>query len=530
MPNRANGRKKSNFPAQTTILGGATFDYVVNGVNYKISATNLIAALGATGTLQQAGDVTGTPVLDIQGSDNNIRNIESGPGVIASVSPENGITIEHNFTVDTTGAAVMINPTAGSPTIRSITGVSGVTVSEAGGVIQISSSATPSPSTTFVINQESDFPTQDATKITLDAGVTFIIGASFSTGKSFIVGDKSKITGNNVLSPVLTYTGVSPMFTSTDASLTIKEIQIDHPNSEGFNFTDTVGGQVLFINEKVRTVSGTKYGTFNNVQTVLIEGSSALDVDDGITLIGTSVLIFSIDKFFMGSTSATFKGVNLGSSISNTIEINSLVCTGPAGSIGITGVAASANVPVNEIATVSNCNLAGVDVALDTITVEDVRWQFSSNSAIPDTRIDGLLSMQSNATNTVISSTGVGVLVAGTWVVESDSQMTGTSAGRLTLDLERNAKLPITASVTIQPVSGGSQTMGARIAINGTVVANSLRTATASSGTPTSITLPWQEDLSPNDYVEVFVSNHSGWFIAGVWVQKVHDILQSVGM
>jgi hypothetical protein len=159
------------------------------------------------------------------------------------------------------------------------------------------------------------------------------------------------------------------------------------------------------------------------------------------------------------------------------------------------------------IGVISNSFIGGDGTALNNISNDDDSWQFLLNDNIGDTHPDGLLSMQGNATNTTIGSAGVGVLAAGTWVVEFDSQGTGTTAGRFTYSGVRPVHLPLTAAITIEPTTGGSQVMGAMIAINGVAVANSLRTGTASSGNPTSITIPWQAIFSSTDYVEVFVTN-----------------------
>ena len=105
------------------------------------------------------------------------------------------------------------------------------------------------------------------------------------------------------------------------------------------------------------------------------------------------------------------------------------------------------------------------------------------------------------------SVAGTPVLVAGTWVVELDSQMTGTTGGRLTFDPERPGKLPITAQVSVAPSSGTNIAMAAYVAIDGTIVANSKGEGTASSGSPTSITIPWQRAFSNAQFLEVFVAN-----------------------
>ena len=53
------------------------------------------------------------------------------------------------------------------------------------------------PGNSKVINQESDFPTQDATTITLEAGINYLLGASISSSKRFISQSCALFTSNN---------------------------------------------------------------------------------------------------------------------------------------------------------------------------------------------------------------------------------------------------------------------------------------------------------------------------------------------
>ena len=138
MTQQSNGRKESNFPSSTDLPSGAYLTYFANGVNYKIDLASFQTALGVTGTIVQAGSVTGTPVLEKSGSVNRIRNIENGSGIAASVSPQNGLKLSHNFTVDTTGAPIMLNTTATSPTLVSIVAGTGITITPSGNTIIVS--------------------------------------------------------------------------------------------------------------------------------------------------------------------------------------------------------------------------------------------------------------------------------------------------------------------------------------------------------------------------------------------------------
>lgn len=128
MAGNSQGRKKSEFIQQNTVLANSYLDYVVNGTNYKISYDNFVANLGVTGSMVQTGAVTSAPVLEVDGTVNKIRNIESGSGVNANVSAENGIKLSHNFTASADGLPILLNTAAASPTIASIVAGSGISV------------------------------------------------------------------------------------------------------------------------------------------------------------------------------------------------------------------------------------------------------------------------------------------------------------------------------------------------------------------------------------------------------------------
>ena len=504
---RPSGKRWSALTKQTTVSGSASMNMEDGGKNVTISVDDFASQYQLAELIVEG---LGTPVLQIAGSQNKIRSIESGGGISVSVGPSNNIELGVDLANGSSGGAESFVDTSATPIVaRTIQAGAGINVGQAGDVIQISTSALPAPVTTVIVNQESDFPTQDATTITLDTETQFIIGATFSTAKSFIVGDKSLITGNNILSPVLTYTGTGTMFTSIDASLTIRDIQVDHPNAQGFDFTDTVGGQILFLNEKVRTVSGTKYGTFDSLQTVLIEGSSALDVDDGVTFAGASNTITSISKLFMQSTSASFVGVDFGAAISQTIEIDDLILVGPAGSIGLKGLANSGNVPSGVTATVTGGNFSGIDSPLDTITVDDIRWFFAGNSGISDTRKDALMSVNNNILETVIAAPLTPVKVNAVWTCEGDSHFDCDSTGKITYIGENDVRVPIDFSTTVVMATGSAKQITVFIAINGVVVSQTGKEATISSSSPASVTAIWQHTFKTGDYAEVWVENDS---------------------
>lgn len=217
MAGNSQGRKKSEFIQQSTVLANSYLDYVVNGTNYKISYDNFVDNLGVTGSIVQSGAVTGAPVLNVDGSVNKIRNIENGSGILANVSAENGIVLSHNFTANADGLPILLNTTAASPTIASIVAGSGISVAAINeGGIQITSIANDiyaqvsmhdnttlttintinvpvKAAGTFATNGTSNFTSDTTGRLTYTGATTETISVSASVSID-VVGVNQKIT------------------------------------------------------------------------------------------------------------------------------------------------------------------------------------------------------------------------------------------------------------------------------------------------------------------------------------------------
>lgn len=204
MTTRAQGRKKSEFIAKTSIEAGGYLDYVVNGSNYKIAYTDFVSNLGVTGSIVQDGAVTGAAILDTQGSVNNIRNIENGAGIVANVSPENGVIISHSFTADATGAPIFLNTAAASPVFASIVGGNGITVTPTDNYITITQTGVAEYANVSMHgNSTETVITSTATPVKV-AG-TFIVGAEAgytgdTTGRITHTGNTARHIINAIIS------------------------------------------------------------------------------------------------------------------------------------------------------------------------------------------------------------------------------------------------------------------------------------------------------------------------------------------
>jgi hypothetical protein len=362
---------------------------------------------------------------------------------------------------------------------------------------------------TVYVTQESDFPTQDATTITLESQTRYYITAAFSTAKHFVPQNGAVFESISTLGPTVTYTGTGSMFVWTDADFIIRNCRLDHPSAQGYSMTDSVGGTYTFLSDNVRHLSGTKFGTFNDPAIVLIQVGAAFNMNDGASFTGSNIAINSWDKFGFTSSSATFKGIDLGTSIAQTTEFRDFNASAPAGAYGISGAASNANIPSGKIAMVTACEFSGGMTDLENITVDDIRWSFRGNSPTQDTFPDALLSFNGNATETVISASNTPVIVNATWTVVSTSHFTGTTGGRATYNGVKDLPSPIDVSVGLISSGGGAIDVTVYLAKNGSVITNSAASISISGSNQAYVSVPWQESITTSDYYEIYVENNT---------------------
>lgn len=221
--------KKSGFPAVTVVPDGAYFDTFTSGANYKILYSDIVTGLGVTGSITQDGAVTGTAILDTQGTVNNIRNIENGSGIYSSVSPDNGVEIKHNFIQDTEGSPVLINPSSASPSIASIVSGDGISASATGTAITISSEQHPYCLLSLQGNTS-------ATVVSV-SGDDYLIAGDWTIGLSdgltgSTTGRVTSLSGDNIPRRITAAASIAPASGSVDVSMSIAVNGVVIPGSK----------------------------------------------------------------------------------------------------------------------------------------------------------------------------------------------------------------------------------------------------------------------------------------------------------
>ena len=499
------GTKKSNFLAwgNNTIPDAATFDFVNSNTNYKISFQNLVNNLGVTGSIEQDGAVTGTPILDVQGAVNAIRNLEDGSGIKTSVSAENGATIEHDFIEDTSGVELVVDLAAKQPKFRSLVAGAGINVAATNGTIQIALSGTPASTKTVIVNQISDFPAPVAGVITLDANTEYAVRNDISTTNRFVFGDNTVISGSDDAVVNLEYTGVGDMFTGSNVTAKIKNITITCSSGTFINFTGT--GTEIFQTVDAKIVADT-LGTMGDIAGIQLTSTQVDVTTDGLVFTGSNgvaLISASLDIIDAGTL------FDLGTSTFNGISFTDCFVTLNGSSVFLSGLANSGNINTGALGSVHNCRFFGTGTPLNTINDEDIRWQFFINDDIQETHKDALISLSGNLTATTITAVNTPTLIAGTWTEEHGAQFTTDANGRMTYIGVKDTHFDVTCSFSVEPVSGTNKEIGLYVAKNGTEISNSEATANVSAGDPKRVTTIWRLTLSTNDYIEAFVENET---------------------
>lgn len=366
---------------------------------------------------------------------------------------------------------------------------------------------------TVYLSQESDFPTQDGSTITLEANTSYMLMASFSTAKNMIVQDGVSFKAPAFTTHSITFTGSGTFMTGVDASIYLADVQIIlGATNQGFDFSDTAGQTYRFTSLNLSVLGGSKWGTFDSLESLQCANTTGLGVVTGLEVVGVTTLV-SLERFALSSTSATFKGIDLGTATSTVLEFNNMFFTAPAGAVGISGLADNGNVPTGRLATVSNCEFLGGMDDLENITIDDIRWRFDGNNPTADTQPDALMSFSGNTAQTVITAPSTdgsnAVLIAGTWAEVESSHFDTTPAGRATYIAERMLKAPVDISIGLISASGGAITVKVYLTLDGSVIFDSGIDVVISGSDAETISIPWQISFTQSKYVEVFVENQT---------------------
>lgn len=471
---RSQGIRKSLFPAQSVVLSDATFDYVAQGANFKITFTDLVGQLGVTGTIVQVGDPAGTPVLDTQGTVNGIRNLEDGAGIVTQVSAQNGITVASGMTQDGTAVPLIADLATTTPDMASLRAGTGINIVKTNNVIDITNTtpANVNPNVVVVLSV-SDLGTDTGTAYQLDDDTDYEITG---TDSAPIVVDKPVIPGNNnsFFSPNLnngkiSVTTTDPFLQITNKGFGINNIQITGPSSSTgqlFDVSNTVG--VSFV--LCANFLASSFGSLGSVNTgagaLVLDGWNFFSYGAGLSLDGSggTLDIMRGGAFFGAAASTCF---DLGTGDWGRISFRDNKNNLPAATF-LDGAANGANITngsiIGEGIYADNIfnGAGGTEVA--TITSADTGWVFDINADIADSAVLGQISSGAFTISSLVLNTPQ--LVDPSTTLGASERTDMPANGRLRHTGRRPEKVKIKFSLTGQ-TSSGTNTMNFAIVKNG---------------------------------------------------------------
>ncbi len=354
------------------------------------------------------------------------------------------------------------------------------------------------------VAQLSDFPAPVSGVITLASNTLYTITSIIDIGANTIAyGGNSELRGLNSSISGISSTSVNPLIACDNQLMRISMITLTNPGGDLFDFTGSASAS--FIMSQVVSFSYQNIGTFHNTGSGTMNTCAFFGGVNGILFTGTGAGQWIIQA--TGFSGFSGKALDFGAAVFQTISIATTAFTGLGGSTSITGLAASGNISTR--ASIGGCTFNGAGTPLSGISNDDIKYTFVGNFGVQDTKEDALISLNDNATETVITTIDTPVLTAGTWVVERESFFTCTTGGRCTYVGEKDLVVPVDISATIASASGTNKDIHVYLALNGTVIPNSGKQARVSSTDSANIGIVWQLELTTNDYLEMFVENNA---------------------
>lgn len=506
---RSRSKKISQFTGQGVLNDSDLITFVRGADNFNITFGDLKNTLGVTGDLTAIGDPLGTPILsEPTPGDFQIRNLESSKGIISSVSPQNGASLETNFDNGTAGTSIIENLSADQLLFRSISAGSGIAVGVSGDSITISSVATGG-SNVVVVNSLSDFPAPIGGAINLVANTVYLIASNnVNISPNRIIASKgSVLIGSSVLTSNLTSNVAGDFITASD-DIEINQLSINCPNATFLKYDSATpkNGKIIIISTRINDCD--RIIDSKNHRILLAHNFGVTkNTTNGVLISGTCAFTLFQAILFEDAAGTAF---DFGTSVSCVLEVDSaVVIPASAGTIIFDGLTGSGNIELGGSGTIRSNNIIGTFASTGNILPSDLRWTFIHSNVFQNSENTSYLAIPTNATVTTILVINTPVKIAGTWTDVNSSRFTNDTTGKITYDGSKTIDVQISVNISALKAGGGTDNYTVYIAKNGVVDTNILGKFSTDSARIPNIAFFGSISLSTTDFIEVFVENNS---------------------
>ena len=378
-----------------------------------------------------------------------------------------------------------------------------------------------SPPNRIVVTTEADLGIDNGGFIQApDNTELYIVGTVASPvllTKELRLGIDTVIQGASPDLAVIEYTGNGTAITGTSRGIVMNSCRLIGPGkatvgSIGMVLDNSAVFQIMLF-DNVLIQDFECIASFDvGIGAFFAEGINIFNAVDGLTFIGTSSgnVGFQQGGGFLVDNAI----IDLNGSLNGDIFLDNLVATvaTASGSL-LKGIAAGAN--VSGRGRMTNCftTVSGGGAVLDTITTEDIGWDFKNNTEIPDSHIVGVLRSDPSPAETVLDDVTPAKIVGTSTLDPASERVTdGGSDARLTYIGKKPIKAMINISVTGQSSAAGSVNCDIIARTNGdigtdVVVIADVEFAPTTDSTFSATAL---SSVEINDYVEIFLLRTSG--------------------
>jgi hypothetical protein len=356
------------------------------------------------------------------------------------------------------------------------------------------------------ISSKSDLPTAVSGVITLVNNITYYFTTTVDlTGDRIIAGQNTVILGASSENCYLISTGLNSataLITSI-YSLPIRNISFTHGTVFNLDGDGTTTALDWF---GVNFVECATVGTIKDY-TNFIMGDSAFLNSAGLTFDGSIGTIGMNNCLFDGRSASTT--LILPSTLTVTRRFR-IIYSSFVTLSGETSISVNASTTIgDEKYILDTVNFSGGGTYISGVSHTSNKALFSNCVGITNTATRGFLYMINNTTDTPIGIPNVNTWVKalGTTTANSGNSKFTHASNKLTYTGAFSASFQINVNAAVRS-SASNQNISIGVAKNGTILAESemtIRTSTANQEHPGSTSC--QLDLTPNDYVELYVRN-----------------------
>jgi hypothetical protein len=355
----------------------------------------------------------------------------------------------------------------------------------------------------FVSSLE-DFPLPSSGVITLVDNYTYLITTTVDlAGNRIVAGQNTTILGGSSENCILKSTGLSAAtaLITSEWSMPMRSITLTHGTALDLDASGHSDQALDWFG--VNFLDCATIGTVANYGNFILTDCAFLN-SAGLTLDGTIATFGALQCLFSGAAASTIFTIPATATISRRFRIIYSSFVVPTGSTGI-NFSSSASVPT-EGYILDTVNFSSTGTYTSGVAYTDDKALFVNCRGITNTSVAAGLSMEANATATVISTTGVAVKVAGTTTASAINQKFSHADNKLTYTGALPRVFKVTAILTVTGPNNAQLT--ACVYKTGAEVSGSCSTVTANGvGKAENIQAQAIVSLSQNDYIEIWIAN-----------------------